>query len=95
MEVNGKHYRTVWMEGNAVMMIDQSLLPYEFKVYACRDYMQTSQAIKTMIIRGAGAIGSGGRICHGPGLFGGRKIFPKQPTTLEVCAPPLRTCSML
>lgn len=58
MEVNGKHYRTVWMEGNAVMMIDQSLLPYEFKVYACRDYIQTSQAIKTMIIRGAGAIGA-------------------------------------
>ncbi len=58
MEVNGKHYRTVWMEGNAVMMIDQSRLPYEFKIYECRDYIQTSQAIKTMIIRGAGAIGA-------------------------------------
>ena len=58
MEVNGRHYRTVWMEANAVMMIDQSRLPYEFKIYECRDYIQTSQAIKTMIIRGAGAIGA-------------------------------------
>ena len=28
MLVNGKAYRTVWMEGGAVRMIDQRLLPH-------------------------------------------------------------------
>ena len=27
MRVNGKQYRTVWMEGSTVFMIDQTLLP--------------------------------------------------------------------
>ena len=57
MEVDGKHFRTVWMEGNVVKMIDQSLLPHDFKIYECKDYIQTAQAIKNMTIRGAGAIG--------------------------------------
>jgi S-methyl-5-thioribose-1-phosphate isomerase len=39
-------------------MIDQSLLPYDFQIYECKDYIQTAQAIKNMITRGAGAIGA-------------------------------------
>ena len=58
MEVAGKHFRTVWMQGNSVMMIDQSLLPYDFQVYECKDYRATAQAIKNMITRGAGSIGA-------------------------------------
>ena len=57
MHVNGKHYRTVWMEGHTVFMIEQNLLPFEFAIYESRNCRQTCDAIKTMIIRGAGAIG--------------------------------------
>ncbi len=58
MKVNGKEYRTVWMEGSSVFMIEQNLLPFEFKIIECRSYKETCFAIKTMIVRGAGAIGA-------------------------------------
>ncbi|MEI6764684.1 MAG: S-methyl-5-thioribose-1-phosphate isomerase [Bacteroidota bacterium] len=57
MKVNGKDYRTVWLEGNTVMMIEQNLLPFEFRIFESRSYKETCMAIKTMIVRGAGAIG--------------------------------------
>ncbi len=58
MRVNGKHYRTVWMEGQVVFMIDQTRLPFEFVIHEARDYRQSCAAIRTMITRGAGAIGA-------------------------------------
>ncbi len=58
MKVNGKHYRTVWMEGGVVKMIDQPLLPHKFRICECRTYQETAQAIRTMVTRGAGAIGA-------------------------------------
>lgn len=58
MQVNGKHYRTVWMEGKSVYLIDQTLLPFEFEIYEARSYQDCCVAIKTMITRGAGAIGA-------------------------------------
>ncbi|MBN2057357.1 MAG: S-methyl-5-thioribose-1-phosphate isomerase, partial [Candidatus Saganbacteria bacterium] len=58
MKVNGKHYRTVWADGNAVCLIDQNLLPFEFKIFKARTYQETCQAIRTMVVRGAGAIGA-------------------------------------
>jgi len=58
MTVGGKDYRTVWMEGGSVFMIEQNLLPFEFRVIACRNYRETCHAIRTMVIRGAGAIGA-------------------------------------
>jgi len=57
MLVNGMHYRTVWMEGHTVFMIEQNLLPFEFKIFETPTCADTCQAIKTMIVRGAGAIG--------------------------------------
>ncbi|HNW89932.1 MAG TPA: S-methyl-5-thioribose-1-phosphate isomerase [Bacteroidales bacterium] len=57
MHVNGKNYRTVWMESGSVLMIEQNLLPFEFSIYESKNYKQTCHAIKTMIVRGAGAIG--------------------------------------
>jgi methylthioribose-1-phosphate isomerase len=57
MHVNGKNYRTVWMENGSVFMIEQNLLPFEFSIYESKNYRQTCHAIKTMIVRGAGAIG--------------------------------------
>ena len=58
MKVNDKNYRTVWMEGNEVKLINQLLLPHKFKIYTCKNHTETADAIKTMIVRGAGAIGA-------------------------------------
>jgi S-methyl-5-thioribose-1-phosphate isomerase len=58
MRVNGKHYRTVWMQGSVVYMIDQNLLPFEFKIFEAKSYRECCTAISKMITRGAGAIGA-------------------------------------
>jgi methylthioribose-1-phosphate isomerase len=58
MRVHGKDYRTVWMKGGRVYLIEQNRLPFEFRVVASRDYRQTCDAIRTMVVRGAGAIGA-------------------------------------
>jgi len=58
MQVNGKHYRTVWMEGSSVFMIDQTQLPFKFEIFEARTYKESCIAIETMITRGAGAIGA-------------------------------------
>ncbi len=58
MKVNGGNYRTVWMEGNDVKLINQALLPHKFEIYTCKNHIETAEAIKTMIVRGAGAIGA-------------------------------------
>ncbi len=57
MRVGDKHYRTIWMEGTKVCMIEQNLLPFSFRIYESDNYRQTCDAIRTMIVRGAGAIG--------------------------------------
>jgi S-methyl-5-thioribose-1-phosphate isomerase len=57
MKVKGKHYRSVWMEGTTVHLIEQNKLPFEFTIYEAKSYTDTCNAIKTMITRGAGAIG--------------------------------------
>jgi methylthioribose-1-phosphate isomerase len=58
MKVKEKNYRTVWMERSSVFMIEQNLLPFEFSIFESKDYKETIRAIKTMTIRGAGAIGA-------------------------------------
>lgn len=58
MKVNGKDYRTVWMEHGTVYLIEQNLLPFEFKIYEAKSYRDTCEVISTMIVRGAGAIGA-------------------------------------
>ncbi len=53
-------YRTVTFDArrNAVRLIEQRLLPHQFKVIATRDFESTAQAIRDMVVRGAGAIGA-------------------------------------
>ena len=58
MLVNDKSYQTVWMEGTTVFMIEQNLLPFEFKIHECKTYWDTCMAISEMVVRGAGAIGA-------------------------------------
>ncbi|HEU0300855.1 MAG TPA: S-methyl-5-thioribose-1-phosphate isomerase [Longimicrobium sp.] len=58
MHVNGKPYRTVWMEGGTVHLIDQNRLPFAFDVVTCADHRATAEAIRDMTVRGAPAIGA-------------------------------------
>jgi S-methyl-5-thioribose-1-phosphate isomerase len=46
------------MEGQEVKLIDQTLLPFQFEIYTARNYKDICHAIRTMIVRGAGAIGA-------------------------------------
>ena len=53
-----RHYRTVTFDSsrNAVMLIEQRLLPHRFEIVATRDYCETTAAIRDMVVRGAPAI---------------------------------------
>jgi methylthioribose-1-phosphate isomerase len=57
MQVNGKSYRTVWMEGGVVRMINQLLLPHVFEIVDLHHHWAVAEAISNMTVRGAGAIG--------------------------------------
>ena len=48
---------TIEWTPQGVVMIDQTLLPSQTVFVTCTDYLQVASAIKTMIIRGAPAIG--------------------------------------
>lgn len=53
-----KSYRTVWFEKGIVKLIDQPKLPFQFGIHHCKDYKECAEAIQTMIVRGAPAIGA-------------------------------------
>ncbi|NCO96542.1 MAG: S-methyl-5-thioribose-1-phosphate isomerase [Candidatus Aenigmarchaeota archaeon CG_4_10_14_0_8_um_filter_37_24] len=52
-----KEYKNVWMEGNIVKVINHPKLPHFFEITELNTHKETANAIKTMIIHGAGAIG--------------------------------------
>jgi len=58
MRVDGRSYRTVWMQDSTVKMINQLLIPHAFEIIDLPTHHDTAHAIKTMIVRGAGAIGA-------------------------------------
>src|ERR1039458_8827926 len=43
---------------NSVRLIEQRLLPHEFKIVATKNFRETAAAITDMVVRGAGAIGA-------------------------------------
>src|SRR5215470_7917456 len=55
-----RSFRTVAFdaEHNEVLLIEQRLLPHEFKVVPTLDFRQTAIFIRDMVVRGAGAIGA-------------------------------------
>src|SRR5277367_7111335 len=55
-----QHFRTVTFDraSNSVRLIEQRLLPHEFKIVATPNFRATAAAITDMIVRGAGAIGA-------------------------------------
>src|ERR1700761_2216934 len=55
-----EHFRTVSFDGrtNSVQLIEQRLLPHEFKIVSTKNFRATAKAITDMVVRGAGAIGA-------------------------------------
>jgi len=55
-----RHFRTVTYDAaaNQVHLIEQRLLPHEFKIVATKTFRETAKAISDMVVRGAGAIGA-------------------------------------
>lgn len=54
------HFRTVTYDAatNQVRLIEQRLLPHQFKIIGTKNFRETARAITDMIVRGAGAIGA-------------------------------------
>ncbi len=73
-----RHFRTVTFDPrrNAVLLIEQRLLPHRFKVVPATDFRQTAQAIRDMVVRGAGAIGATAAygLAQGARAFCGRSL---------------------
>src|SRR3984957_3966807 len=55
-----EHFRTVSFDArkNSVQLIEQRLLPHEFKIVGTKNFRETATAITDMVVRGAGAIGA-------------------------------------
>jgi len=61
MNVNGKHYRTIWLKETdckTVQIINQLKLPFEFEILDLNTLDDAARAIKDMYVRGAGLIGT-------------------------------------
>ena len=57
MKIEGKEYRTIWLEGNIVKIIDQTKLPHQFIIKELKTVKDAINAIKIMEVRGAPLIG--------------------------------------
>ncbi len=58
MKVGNVSYRSVWRDGNAVGIVDQTRLPYEFRTLNLHTCEQVAEAIRSMQVRGAPLIGA-------------------------------------
>ena len=61
MNIDGKHYRTIWLKEDAptvVQIIDQRHLPHKFIIEDLRTVDEVAHAIMDMHIRGAGLVGA-------------------------------------
>lgn len=59
MKIAGTHYRTIWpIAPDAVCVIDQSRLPFQFATLDLRTLDDVARAIQTMVVRGAPLIGA-------------------------------------
>jgi S-methyl-5-thioribose-1-phosphate isomerase len=89
-----RHYRTVTFDAgcNTVLLIEQRLLPHEFRIVAAHDFRATARAIREMIVRGAGAIGATAAygLAQGARAFRGRDL-KKFTAHLDIVHHTLRT----
>ena len=59
MNIKGKHWQTIWYNDKEknISVIDQTLLPHQFKIKNISSSKEAYEAIKNMIVRGAPLIG--------------------------------------
>ncbi len=59
MQIDGRHYRTIWPEDHdrAVRVIDQTKLPFRFDTCGLNSLEAAARAIRDMVVRGAPLIG--------------------------------------
>ena len=72
---------TIQWTGAGVVMIDQTKLPREEVYVTCSDYKQVAQAIRSMVIRGAPAIG----VAAAMGIALGMQYAETEPEFEEIC----------
>ena len=58
MRIEGRHYRTIWPDGEVVVVIDQTKLPFRFELKRLASLAEAAEAIRTMVVRGAPLIGA-------------------------------------
>jgi methylthioribose-1-phosphate isomerase len=84
-----RHYRTVAFDraSNAVLLVEQRLLPHEFKIVATKNFRETANAIRDMVVRGAGAIGATAAygLAQGALAFRGRDLKAFSAHVKTVC----------
>ena len=60
MQINGKHYRTLWCDAELgdVTIIDQTRLPFRFETVNLDSMLAARDAIRDMLVRGAPLVGA-------------------------------------
>jgi methylthioribose-1-phosphate isomerase len=58
MRIDGRPYRTIWLDGDAVAVIDQTRLPFRFEIRRLATRDEAADAIRSMVVRGAPLIGA-------------------------------------
>ncbi len=84
MLVGGRHYRSVWLEGGSVKIINQVLLPHRFEIASLRRPDEITRAIRTMMVRGAPAIGAAAAYGMALGIYNApQKGFERRIADIE------------
>ncbi|MBI4564652.1 MAG: S-methyl-5-thioribose-1-phosphate isomerase [Planctomycetes bacterium] len=93
MNVAGKHYRAVWLDGPQVWMIDQNRLPFYFEIRNAPTHVETARCIREMTVRGAGVIGAAGGFGMAQAFLEdeGREHVDRARETLESTRPTAQT----
>lgn len=58
MKIDGKAFRSIWMDDDKVKIIDQTRLPHEVLIVELRTMEDAARAISNMLVRGAPLIGA-------------------------------------
>ena len=87
MRIGGRPYRTVWFEepsrgAGELCLIDQTALPHRLEIARYRDYRDVAAAIRSMVVRGAPAIGAAAAF--------GMALAERQRADLQAAAAELR-----
>ena len=77
MKVKNKNFSTIWLENRKVKIIDQTKLPFEFKIQTLHSLNDFCIAIKDMKVRGAPLIGV-------TAAFGFAKAIEKNPSNMNI-----------